>query len=184
MSSRRWTLKLSVAVTLFAAAIVAGAWAAESRTDSTSGKTDQKTALTRARREVRLLDDLYKNSIVFVNDTYVEDESSTPAGTVFRGIFEAMKKKGWHDARLIDATGDPINSDNVPRAGFEQQAIKKLLAGETYLEQVVRDGDQEILQAVTVVPVVNNKCLICHPNHKVGDVLGGISYRIPLNDHK
>jgi hypothetical protein len=131
-----------------------------------------------ARREVRMLDDLYKTSVVLINDTFVEQGAS--AGDAAREIFAVMRKKGWHDARLIDATGKPMNKDNVPKHDFEKKAIEKIKAGETYVDQVVEEAGQKYLRAATVVPVVNNKCVVCHPGNKVGGVLGAVSYKIPV----
>ena len=142
----------------------------------------QKSGLTveQARREVRLLNDLYLTAVVYINDVYVEDTDSVAAGEAARDLFAAMKKKGWHEARLVDATGDPVNDDNVPRNDFEKAAIKKILGGETYVDQVVREDGRNYLRAATLVPAVNAKCLMCHPGSKVGDVLGAISFKIPL----
>ncbi len=142
----------------------------------------QPTGLTveQARREVRLLDDLYKTAIVYMNDVYVEDADSVAAGETARDLFAAMKAKGWHEARLVDATEAPLNDDNKPRGAFEKAAIDKIRTGETYYDQVVEEGDRRYLRAATLVPVVNDKCVICHPGNKVGDVLGAISYKIPL----
>ena len=133
-----------------------------------------------ARREVRMLDDLYKTAVVYINDVYVEDASSVAAGETARALFAAMKKKGWHEARLLDATGEPINDDNAPADAFEEGAVRKILAGETYVDEVVREANGRYLRAATVVPVVNAKCVLCHPGNKVGEVIGAISYKIPL----
>ncbi len=133
-----------------------------------------------ARREVRMLDDLYKTAIVYMNDVYVEDANSVAAGQTARDIFAAMKAKGWHDARLVDATGEPVNDENEPQNAFEKAAVKKILAGETYYDQVVSEDGHSYLRAATLVPAVNEKCILCHPGHKVGDVLGMVSYKIPL----
>ncbi len=133
-----------------------------------------------ARREVRLLDDVYKTSIVLMNDTYVADASNTAAASVAREIFAAMKKKGWHEVRLVDGTGKPINPENAPANEFEKQAIAKILKGEKYVDAVVDEGGNKYLRAATVVPVVNARCIICHPGNKVGDVLGAISYKLPV----
>jgi hypothetical protein len=133
-----------------------------------------------ARREVRLLDDLYKAAIVYMNDVYVEDADSVAAGETARDLFAAMKAKGWHEARLVDATGKPLNDENKPQDAFETAAIAKLNGGETYYDQVVEEGGQKYLRAATVVPVVNNKCVLCHPGNKVGAVLGAVSYKLPL----
>jgi hypothetical protein len=139
-----------------------------------------KLTVPQARREVRLLDDLYKTSIVLMNDTYVVDAGSTAAASVAQNIFAAMKKKGWHEARLVDATGKPINSANAPANEFEKQAIAKILKGEAYVDAVVEEGGSKYLRAATLVPVVNAKCIICHPGNKVGDVLGAISYKLAV----
>ncbi len=74
-----------------------------------TGKAEDKrpAGLTaeQARREVQLLDDLYKTAVVYINDVYVTDANSVAAGETARDLFAAMKAKGWHDARLVDATG-------------------------------------------------------------------------------
>jgi hypothetical protein len=137
-------------------------------------------SVEQARREVRLLDDLYKTAVVYINDVYVEDADSVAAGETARDLFAAMKAKGWHEARLVDATGEPLNDANKPQNEFEKTAIEKILKGEKYYDQVVREGDQDYLRAATVVPVVNAKCVICHPGNKVGGILGAISYKIPV----
>jgi hypothetical protein len=143
-------------------------------------KKPQGLTVEQARREVRMLDDLYKIAVIYINDHYVEDEGSLAAGEAARDLFAAMKEKGWHEARLIDATGNPANDENKPQPGFEQTAIKKILAGETYYDEVVREGNRSYLRAATLVPAVNQKCILCHPKSKVGDPLGAIGYRIAL----
>ena len=127
-----------------------------------------------------MLDDVYKTAVVLINDTFVNDGNGVSAGDAARELFSAIRKKGWHDARLIDATGEPLNPVNAPKLGFEKTAIEKILKGEAYYDEVVTEGDRKYLRAATVVPVVNAKCVSCHPGNKVGDVLGAISYKIPI----
>ena len=133
-----------------------------------------------ARREVRLLDDLYKTAIVYMNEVYVQDENSVAAGETARDIFASMKAKGWHDARLVDATGKPLNEENKPQNEFEKTAIAKILSGETYYDQVVEEDGHTYLRAATLVPAINDKCVLCHPGNKVGGVLGAVSYKIAI----
>ena len=167
--------RLILATGLAASVLVAWTALADKGNQPAPGLT-----LEQARREVRLLDDLYKTAIVYMNEVYVEDADSVAAGETARDMFAAMKAKGWHEARLVDATGAPLNDENVAAGAFEKTAIDKIRTGETYYDQVVSEGDHRYLRAATVVPVVNDKCVICHPGNKVGDVLGAISYKIPL----
>lgn len=126
-----------------AAALVAVAMGACGTAQAEEASNEAGLNLEQARREVRLADDLYKTAIVFMNDVYVEDENSVAAGETAKHLFDAMKSKGWHEARLIDATGEPLNDENAPQAGFEKKAIQKILKGETYYDEVVTEGDQK-----------------------------------------
>jgi hypothetical protein len=153
--------------------------AATLRPDPAAG-LQKDAALERARREVRMLDDLYKTAVVLITDHYVEDISDTAAGEVASELFAAMKKNGWHEAHLVDATGKPINKANRPRDDFERKAIEKIKAGEKYYEEVEGTGDNRTLRAATIVPVVMKKCIICHPGFKEGDLLGAISYKLKV----
>lgn len=146
--------------------------AAESSVNASSA------ALERTRKQVLMLDDLYKTAVVYITNTYVEDESSVAAGEAAQALFGAMRDKGWHDARLVDATGNPVNDENVPRDKFEKAAIKALLAGKASYEEVVKEQDKEYLRVATVVPALDAKCILCHPKSKEGDVLGAISYKL------
>ncbi|HWB09620.1 MAG TPA: DUF3365 domain-containing protein [Pirellulales bacterium] len=137
-------------------------------------------AVERTRRQVKMLDDLYKTTIVFITNTYVKSDGDVAAGEIARDLFAAMREKGWHDARLLDATGHPTNDENAPREGFEKAAVKKILAGETYVEEVTTEKGKSFLLAATVVPVVNEKCVICHKGWKVGEVVGAVSYKLPI----
>ncbi len=167
---------------LVALAVAADKAAPEATVSAAAGLAANGPALSveQARREVRLLDDLYKSAIVYINDVYVEDANSVAAGETARDLFAAMKAKGWHDARLVDATGKPLNEENEPQNAFEKTAVKKILGGETYCDEVVREDGRDYLRAATLVPVINDKCVLCHPGNKVGDVLGVVSYKIPL----
>lgn len=139
-------------------------------------------AVERARRQVKMLDDLYKTTIVFITNTYVDTKDDVAAGEIARDLFAAMREKGWHDARLVDASGHPTNDENKPRSNFEKAAVKKILAGETYVDEVSAENGKSYLLAATVVPVVNEKCMRCHPAYtKVGQVIGAVSYKLPID---
>ncbi|KHE91005.1 MAG: DUF3365 domain-containing protein [Candidatus Scalindua rubra] len=137
--------------------------------------------LTRAREKVRMLDDVYKTFIVLITAEYVDDPSVLPAATLTKRVFESMSRKGWNKARLLDATGTPFNPDNNPRDKFERDAIKAMISGESYFEKVEKVDGKDSLRAATSVRAVMKGCIYCHPDKKVGDLLGAISYSIRIN---
>jgi hypothetical protein len=162
---------------LLGAAIVSIAWA--------DSKDDQKAdlAIERTRKTVRMLDDLYKTAVVLITEHYVNDSNDLPAGSAAIALFDAMKKKGWHDVRLLDASGEPLEEKNTPRDDFEKQAVAQIKSGETYVDQVVEKGGKRYLRAATPIPVVLKKCTMCHPNYeqaKPGQAIGALSYTLPI----
>ncbi|HTI49546.1 MAG TPA: DUF3365 domain-containing protein [Planctomycetaceae bacterium] len=146
---------------------------------------DQKSdpAVERTRKQVRMLDDLYKSAIVLITDKYVNNDSDLPAGSAFQALFAAMKQKGWHEVRLIDATNEPLRPKNAPADDFEKEAVKRLLAGNAGHEQVVEKDGKRYLRSATAIPVVMKKCILCHPHYeeaKPGQAIGALAYTIPI----
>src|SRR3954471_22535050 len=60
-------------------------------------------ALTRTRDQVKMLDSLYKTAVVSITKRY----DGPPAIKVAMDVFDAMGKDGWHQAKLVDASGTP-----------------------------------------------------------------------------
>lgn len=90
-----------------------------------------------------------------------------------------MKAKGHHEARLLDATGDPIEASNVPADDFKKAALQEIIAGKASVE---KDG-RRFLRTATIVPVVMTKCVACHPHYaKVpkGKAIGALVYTLPV----
>ncbi len=140
-------------------------------------------ALQRTRKQVRMLDDLYKTAVVIVTENYVEEDSDLAAGDAFQALFKVMKDKGYHEVRLLDATGEPYDEDNSPKDQFERQAIKQLKAGESWYEEIVMKDGQRYLRAATPVPVVMEKCTLCHDHYRdvpAGQPIGALGYTIPI----
>jgi hypothetical protein len=141
-------------------------------------------AIERARREVRMLDDIYKSGIVAITTHYVNEKDAIPAGTAFKMVFVAAEKKGWHKTRLVDATGEPINEENSPEDDFEKMAMKKLVKGETWVEKVeIRKGTKH-LRVATPIPVVFDKCVMCHDHYAdvpKGQAIGALTYVLPID---
>ena len=140
-------------------------------------------ALERTRQTVRMLDNVYKQTIVLITDKYVHDENDFPAGSAAVILFDQISKSDSHQVRLLDATGDPYDPENVAKDEFEKTGIKQLKEGKAYYEQVVEKDGKTQLRAITAVPVVMEKCIMCHPHYedaKEGEPIGAISYTIPI----
>jgi hypothetical protein len=143
-------------------------------------KAIKNLELEHARKTVRMLDDVYKTYIVLITEEYVDDPSVLPAATLSKRVFKSMNKKGWHKARLLDATGTPFNPENNPKDEFERDAINAMISGKTYFEKIEKIDGKDHLRAVTSVHAVMKGCISCHPSSRVGDLLGGIAYNIAL----
>jgi Protein of unknown function (DUF3365) len=128
--------------------------------------------LKRARREIKMLDDLYKTAVISVTEIYPK---GAPAIMVAMKVYKAMEDGKYHSARLVDATGNPLNEANVAKSPFETRAIEAIKSGKPYYEEVVGEGPDRRLLAATLVPAVLDRCASCH-GVKKGDLLGFIRY--------
>jgi hypothetical protein len=139
--------------------------------------------VAQARKTVKILDDVYKQTIVLVTEKYVNDKDDFPAGSAAVALFANLSKSPHQKVRLIDATGEPYEPANVAKAAFEKEGLKRLKAGDAYYEEVAeKDGKWE-LRALTPVPVVLKKCIMCHEHYakaKPGEPIGAISYIVPI----
>ena len=138
-------------------------------------------AIKRAQRETKMLDELYKNAIVLITTHYVEESSDLPAGSAFRALFKTMKDSGWHEVRLLDGLGEPINDENTPQDDFEKAAIKAILDGQPSYEQVETQDGKRVLRTVTSLPMVMAKCVMCHENYRDKKIVGGLGYTLPID---
>lgn len=140
-------------------------------------------ALERTRDTVKLLDNVYKNAVVLITETYVHDEDDFPAGGAAVELFKRTAKDGSHKVRIIDVSGMPYDEENVAQDDFEREAVKQLKKGEAYYEQVVEADGKPQLRAATPIPVVLEKCVMCHPHYKdvkKGAAIGALSYTLPI----
>jgi Protein of unknown function (DUF3365) len=140
-------------------------------------------ALAQARATVKMLDDVYKTAIVVFTDKFVTEEGDVPAGAFAVPWMEEISKHGTHKVRLIDVAGEPIDEKNTAKSDFEKAAVEKIKAGESYVEATATVDGKQVLQAATSVPVVMEKCVMCHPNYEKvpkGQSIGAITYEFPL----
>lgn len=167
----------ALAVVAIATVAAGGVWL----TQSLAEEKPADAAVARARKQVQMLDDLYKSTIVLITENYVDEKADLAAGSAFQKVFKAMKDKGHHEVRLLDASGEPFEAKNVASDDFEKAAIKELKSGKPYYEQVVEKGGKRYLRAATPIPVVMKKCTLCHPNYeqaKPGEPIGALGYTL------
>ena len=163
--------------------IVAATLVAGSAISQEAKKPKKDRAVERTRKTVRMLDDIYKSAVVLITEHYVNDSDDLPAGSAAKALFAAVKKKGWHEVKLLDASGEPYNEKNVAEDAFEKEAVKQMKAGEGWYDEIVQKDGKRYLRAATPIPVVMEKCTMCHPNYKdakKGAAIGLLSYTIPI----
>jgi hypothetical protein len=144
--------------------------------------SDEDAAVVRTRHEIEMLDTLYKSAIVLITDKYVSDPSKFSGASAAKALFATMKENGYHEVRLVGLT-DVLNnpSSNKPKDAFEEDAKNALLNGESTYEAVTSTGGIQYLRKATPVPVVLEKCAMCHANFKDNKgVIGMLAYTVPL----
>ena len=190
-------MKTLLSITLLIALSVLGGCSAQqpseqrasiqaTETQNKQGEEKQEDqAIERTRQQVKMLDDIYKGGIVLITKHYVEGDEDLPAGTAFKKLFETAKKNGWHEVRLVDATGEPYSDENVAVSDFEKRAIEALKGGKSFVEETVTENEQRYFLAATPIPVVMEKCTMCHSNYDMeekGLVIGALTYRVPVDE--
>jgi hypothetical protein len=139
-----------------------------------------KAAVERTRDVVKMIDDMHKGYVVHITDTYVKAQEGTPAAKITKKVFAHVESKGWYSGRLIDATGEPANKANVAKTEFEKKAVAQMKAGKSYYDEIGEKDGKPVLRAATIVPVVMDQCIVCHPGHKKGELLGALVYEVPI----
>lgn len=153
--------------------------AADKAAPAAAATAPDKAAVDRAREQAKMLDDLYKTAVVKMTQVYVGQQGEVPAAVAAIEIFHEMKKKGWHDARLVDASGKPKNKANVAATEFEKRAVAAMKEGKAYYEEVGEVKGKPVFRAATVVPAVMKECAVCH-KVKEGTLLGTLVYELPI----
>lgn len=166
-----------------AVALLSGGWWLSAAEPVGAKASEADAAVARTRKQVQVLDDVYKTAVVLITDKYVNKPEDFAAGAAAIALFDAISKKGHHQVRLLDATGMPYDSDNVAKDEFEKEAIKQLKGGKATYEQLENRADGRYLRVATSVPVVLKKCSMCHEHYKEakdGEPIGALSYTLKV----
>lgn len=126
-----------------------------------------------ARRTVRLMNDIYLSGVLTAHKMYVLDRGTAAAVTWGKQVIGQMNGKGWPEAHIFSNGDRALNPDNRPQDEFERTAVQAFQGGKSELERT--DGDQ--LRYAAPIRITKQTCLMCHVHNKVGDLLGGVSYR-------
>ncbi|MEX0818751.1 MAG: DUF3365 domain-containing protein [Pirellulaceae bacterium] len=181
-----YAIALCVAVTASVVAvtmIISGNTNFATAEEQTPTAKPDSEAIERSRKTVQTLDNIFKQTIVLITDKYVHDEDDFAAGSAAVLLFKNISEAGDNKVRLIDATGEPYDAENVAKDDFEREGIKRLKAGAPIYESVVTTDGKHQLRALTAVPVVMQKCVMCHAHYadaKKGEPIGAISYTVPV----
>jgi hypothetical protein len=155
-------------------------------------RAGEDAVMERTKKQLMMLDDLYKTVLVLITEHYVKDPATlleecmrlitSPAATASKAVFKAMEEKGWHEARLLGYTDVLLNAaENTPKKGFETRAKEKILAGAANYSEVVEEEGKRYVQMATAVPVVIEKCVLCHSNFKgKAGAIGALSYKMAV----
>jgi hypothetical protein len=177
-------MRRSLSLTLCAAAALAVAAPTAPPVQSAVADKPDEAAVKRTRKLVHILDDVYKQGIVLITDKYVNTKKDYPAGRAAIKWFAEISKNGSHEVRLIDVSGEPLNPDNVAKDAFEKEGVKQLKGGKDYFDQVTDRNGKPYLRAIAAIPVVMDKCVMCHPNYKdakKGQAIGALTYAVPID---
>jgi hypothetical protein len=173
MSSLRW-------IVLAVALVGLGVWSQLPGAAQEKNAPDA-AALERTRAAVKMLDDMTKGYVVFVTATYVRAQEAVPAAHVAKKVYQYMGEKGHFTGRLLDASGKPFNQDNLAKSDFEKNAVAAIKGGKAYYDEVGTDKNgKHVLRAATIVPAVMKQCVVCHTNVKEGELLGVLTYELPI----
>lgn len=178
-----YAISMCVAAVILVTSTVSGEKSQPVGKDKGVGNEPDKAALERTRKTVQMLDNIYKQTIVLITDKYVKTKRDYAAGRAAVLLFKNISDSGSHQVRLLDATGEPYDPDNVAKDAFEKEGIKRLKKGAKIYEQIVHIDGKPQLRAITPVPVVMERCILCHSHYadaKKGEPIGAISYTMPI----
>lgn len=141
-------------------------------------------AIRRARLAIEEVDILHKAYLTLIAENFTTGPGVINAVNITEKVFKIMEKKEKYRARILSVSERPLLPKYAPGDGFGKDAVKGIVSGKSYYERVVFDYDgKDYLRAATPVRVTTKKCLVCHPHKEVGDLMGVISYTVPLEEY-
>ena len=151
-----------------------------------AGPGEQATPPTvaEARQRARLLHGAIHDTLQVVHARYFREgeKLAIPAASLDL-VFREMEGRDGVKLRWLVVDGKAMNVDNEPQDDFEKAAIKDLKAGKASEEKIVTKNGKSYLRVATAIPVVMEKCTMCHENYKnvpKGQAIGALGYEIEI----
>jgi hypothetical protein len=138
----------------------------------------------------RVVNRLQNEEKVITADEHFVDKKALPLpAQMFRfGAEKAAEMNKTFSYSLLSLW--PVNKQNAPRTAAEKEGLKFVAENKGknfYIEETL--GGKKYFTAVYADPAVSPACVSCHNGHdesprkdfKLGDVMGGVVIRIPVN---
>jgi methyl-accepting chemotaxis protein len=112
------------------------------------------------------------NDIITAKDHANNPDAIPFPATAAREIGEELMKSGTMNFRYVSQA--PLNSANLPKDGFETEALKALASGaDSYSRREDMNGTLTFRRAVPD-KATSAACISCHSDKQVGDTLGAL----------
>jgi hypothetical protein len=132
------------------------------------------------RRLIRMMNDIYLAGVLTTHSMYVQEPGVPAAVTWAKQIFAKVRGKGWPEAHIFATHDRPLNPDNTPDGPFERNAVRAFQGGKPGIEML----DGQTLRFATPIHITDASCMKCHVRNRVGDLVGGVSYRVPVHNSR
>jgi len=177
-----------ISLLIFAGIIIAGSLiglvhADESSPVDQSRRTSIAIPLSttqQARRQAEILHTSIHTTLQVIHDRYYREDEGLPIPAAITGdVFKDLEAKQNVKLRWLAVEGLAMNTDHLPRGGFETEAVKSLKSGKEFHEQT-ENGFYRRAAPITL----SSHCLKCHmPDRKsTNDRNAGLIIAIPVEE--
>ena len=129
-------------------------------------KKPEDAAVARTRKQVLMLDDLYKTAIVLITENYVKEDSDLAAGAAVSEAVRGDAEEGPSRRPPARCHRRAVQRQKRAPGDFEKAAIAALKSGKPTYEQLTEQDGKRVLKLATPIPVVMKKCIMCHPAYE------------------
>jgi methyl-accepting chemotaxis protein len=122
------------------------------------------------------------NDIVIAKDHMNNPDAIPFPATATREMGEEANKSGLFTARMISQT--PINPANLPKDGFENDAMKAIMNGADSFSRIEDINGVLTYRRASPDKATSAACIGCHTDKQVGDTLGVLAVGMNMTKGK